>query len=77
MRQTIEKDIIFKKDNVLEIHSPLIKSGDHGHLTLVVEKISKPKKKISFLKLRGSGKGCYKTSKEADTFIRKERDKWE
>ncbi|MEB3886276.1 hypothetical protein [Lyngbya sp. CCY1209] len=38
---------------------------------------STSKQKKSLKSMIGTGKGCFETPKEADRFIRKERDKWQ
>lgn len=77
MQQTITQEMVVQKPNMVEIHSPLLKRGAHVKIIVVVEEemgSNEPKKKLS--DMIGKGKGCYTTLEEADTFIRKERDKW-
>lgn len=75
MVQAIRQEITVEKDSIIEIHSPILKSGDHVEVIILVEaNLSLHCQSLS--SLLGRGKGSFKSSEEADTFIRNERDGW-
>jgi hypothetical protein len=76
MVQAIRQELTIQKDSVLEIHSSMLKSGEHVEVIILLKE-NKPMQKHSLLSLMGSGKGCFSSPDEVDTFIRGERDKWE
>lgn len=73
--QAIRRDMFVQNDSVLEIHSSLLKTGTSVEVIVLLK--SEPSQVTSGLSaLLGAGKGCYSSVKEADAFIRKERDQW-
>lgn len=74
--QAIRKDMYVQNDSVLEIHSSLLKPGANVEV-IVLLKNEPSQVKSGLSALLGTGKGCYSSTKEADAFIRKQRDQWE
>lgn len=73
--QAIQQELTIRKDNILEIHSPLLKSGEHVEVILLLKE--KTQETTGLFSLFGAGKGAFSTPEEADAFIYKERDLWE
>lgn len=75
MVQAIRQEVTVSEDNVIEIHSPILKVGVQVEvIVLLAEKTGKKKNLSSLI---GKGKGSFDSAKEADAFIRGERNKWE
>jgi len=76
MVQAIRQEVTVQKDNVIEIHSPALKSGAHIEVILLLQE-GETVPTHSLCSLIGTGKGSFSSVEEADEFIRKERDRWE
>jgi hypothetical protein len=76
MVKAIRQEITVQRDNVIEIHSLALKSGAHVEVILLLQDEQPPLKK-HLLSLLGKGKGSFSSPEEADSFIRRERNKWE
>jgi len=76
MVQAIKQELTIQKDSILEIHSSMLKPGTHVEVIILLKE-SESLKKSSLCSLIGSGKGSFSSPEEVDTFIRRERDKWE
>lgn len=75
MTQAIRQDITVQKDHKIEISSPELKLGDHVEVIILLNQ-EKPQK-TNLRAMLGTGKGSFSSSKEADDFIRGERNTWE
>lgn len=76
MIQAIRQEVTVQNDSVVEIHSPILKSGAHVEV-IVLLKDNEPTKKKSLSAFIGTGKGSFKSPYEVDAFLQGERDKWE
>ena len=76
MVQAIRQDLTVEKDNVIEICSPVLKSGAHVEVIILFKENGKISKR-SLQALIGSAKGAFDSPKQVDDFIRRERDTWE
>jgi hypothetical protein len=76
MVQAIRQEMTIEKENTLEIHSPMLKQGAHVEVIVLVGTDTAHNVK-SLSALLGKGQGSFKSSEEADTFIRNERDIWQ
>ena len=77
MVQAIRQEVTVSEDNVIEIHSPILKAGVQVEVIVLLAEGHKTEKKknLSSLIGKGKGKGSFDSAKEADAFIRGERNK--
>ncbi len=74
MTQAIRQEITVQKDHKIEIYSPELQLGDHVEVILLLNQ-NKPKQS-NLRAILGTGKGSFSSAKEADNFIRGERNTW-
>lgn len=77
MVHAIKQEIIVQTDNTIEIHSSALKLGAHVEVILLLQEDKKPSKKPNLCSFIGKGKGSFSSPREADQFIRAERNTWE
>ncbi len=76
MMNAIRHSTIVKPGGIIEICVPELPEGAAADVIVLV-KDTPPKNTSSLSQFIGKGKGGFSTAKEADVFIRKERDSWE
>jgi hypothetical protein len=76
MGEAIRQEVTVEQAGVLVIRSPRLSPGDRAEVTVVIDEGEKPAKH-SLKSLIGTGKGCFATPEDADSFIRQERDAWQ
>ncbi len=75
MQIAIKREILVLPGGRIELEIPELKAGTHAEVViLLAEQDRKPQ---TFSSITGKGKGAFSTPKEADDFLRKERDTWE
>jgi len=77
MVQAIRQEVTVSEDNVIQIHSPILKAGVQVEVIVLLTEGHKVEKKKNLSALIGKGKRSFGSAKEADAFIRGERNKWE
>lgn len=75
MMQAIKEHVIVKKGGVIELHLPELTAGTEAEVIIMIEQAPQTLPDLS--SFIGKAKGCFSNSDEIDTFLRKERDKWE
>ncbi|MBI5815390.1 MAG: hypothetical protein HZB29_07240 [Nitrospinae bacterium] len=76
MDNPIRQETVVLPGGVIEIRSTGLEPGSHVEV-IICPKDAKATQKRTLSSLIGAGKGAFKTSDEADAFIRKLRDEWE
>ncbi len=74
MIQAIRAEVTVEPGGRIEIVAPELTPGARAEV-IVLEEAPTPRKR-SLKSFLGSGKGCYGTPDEADSFLRRERDTW-
>ncbi|WP_207635284.1 hypothetical protein [Syntrophomonas wolfei] len=74
---TIREKTIVKPGGVVEIRSGELPVGVTVEVTIVVERDNTQSVPRSLINFIGSAKGCFLSPREADEFIRGERDAWD
>jgi len=72
--QAIRQRVRVKTGGVVEVRSPELQVGAEAEVIVVVENGSLTRRK--WKELIGKGKGAFSTAKEADEFLRRERESW-
>jgi hypothetical protein len=75
MIQAVKQLVTVQADGLIQVRVPEFKQGTIAEV--IVLQSSEPTKKITLTSFIGRGKGCFSTAKEADVFIRRERQSWE
>jgi hypothetical protein len=75
MTKALRQKVKIQAGGVLEIRSHDIPNGmDVDVIVLIDEPVKSP---LPLSRLIGAAKGCYANPKEADIFLRQERDRWD
>ncbi|MDD2373357.1 MAG: hypothetical protein WC109_05415 [Syntrophomonadaceae bacterium] len=77
MINTIREKTIVKPGGLVEIRSGELPEGVTVEVTIVVERDNTESVCQSLVDFIGSAKGCFLSPREADEFIRGERDAWD
>lgn len=75
MIQAIRQEVTVLPGGCIELRSPELREGMHAEVVIFLPE--KPASQLQLSGLIGKGKGAYNSPREADRFIRKERDEWE
>lgn len=76
MEHIIRKKVLVHPGGSIEIRSDELREGTEAEVIIIVrtEDESMP---TNYVALFGSGRGSFATPREADAFLRRERDAWE
>jgi hypothetical protein len=75
MLNGIKQRVMIKPGGIIELRSSELIPGEEAEVIVIMDK-KKDENNFVLASIIGSAKGAYKTSKEADIFIRSERNKW-
>ncbi len=75
MTKALRHKVTVQSGGILEIRSHDLPEGQDVDVIILIEEPTKPA--IPLSQLIGAAKGCYNNPKEADAFIRQERDQWD
>ena len=76
MLHAIKQQVIVPPDGVLKIYSKELQPGSQAEIIVILKQLPPPTPQ-GLLRFMGKGKGAFATPKQADSFIRGERDSWE
>ncbi|RJP27761.1 MAG: hypothetical protein C4527_12575 [Candidatus Omnitrophota bacterium] len=75
MTKVLRQKVKIQSGGVLEIRSHDLPDGMDVDVIVLIDEPAVTPPPLS--RLIGAAKGCYANPKEADTFLRKERDQWD
>ncbi len=76
MLNAIKQQVTIPPDGVIKISSKEFQPGSQAEIIVILKQLP-PSPPQGLLRFMGKGKGAFATPKQADAFIRGERDSWE
>ncbi|HNR33123.1 MAG TPA: hypothetical protein PKI11_19690 [Candidatus Hydrogenedentes bacterium] len=77
MKEALRRQVIIGKGGHIEIPPVDLPEGTEAELVLLVHLAGEYKRTSSIMDMRGLLRGTYGTAREADAYLRAERDSWE